>query len=74
MKGIFLLSFLNTGVEPPLPYQELELLHDKLKPIIKDLDCDIVITNRACMPIGRDEFKKYLKGMIEKLEQMEETK
>ena len=67
-KGVFILSFLNLGIEPNLTKEEMNELTEKLKPIVKEADCDIIIMDRIVMPIDKKGFIKSLKGIVRFLE------
>ena len=70
-KGIFLLSFMDLSTSAPIAPKDLKSLYDKLKPIIKKVDCDLIITNKPCLPIGRGNFKRYLGGLLKQIEKFE---
>jgi hypothetical protein len=69
-KGIFLLSFLNLSVEPLLTKKQMNDLADKIRPIIKDTDCDLIIVDRVCMPIDKNNFKQYLKSLLKEVDKL----
>jgi len=74
IKGIFVLSFLNLEAEPTLKWQDFERLRQLILPIVKDIDCDIIITNKPLMAIDRENFKDYLEGLLEEVKKLEKDK
>ena len=67
-KGIFLLTFMDLSISPPLTKEDFNMLSNKIKPIVEELDCDFIITDRPVYPIGKHEFKKYLTTLLKMIE------
>lgn len=71
-KGLFLLSFLDLATHSFLDKKSMYELADKIRPLIKDLNCDIIIVDKPVLPIHKGNFKKYLKSLSDAVDKLDE--
>jgi len=64
-KGLFLVSFLNLSTEPRIAIDELKGLGKIIEKVIKDTEYDVIVVDRPVVPIGKEEYKRYLQSLLD---------
>ncbi len=68
-KGVFIVSFIQTNPYNKIKTEDMQKFADKVVPIVNDMGCEIVITDKPTVPLGKNEYIKYFEKMLKQLKQ-----